>query len=275
MERKEILNDDVLEQIENFSLDSFKEDDKKDKERYEIDEKIQKRITTLAQRTRKEPWGNHRELKDDIPKIEFITHLCKKLANKDLKKGAALTILYLSVSRIGEILGNTFNDGSVWKGVRLGDIQFIEDKSGDYIQLKTIIEKLKINKNAGKDGQKYKLFFKYSYIPVDEMYKPLIEILWDYIEQEFKDEISPDTPLFEGLNYDSLWSYIQTNVGPYNFHIFRHWRTSHLAHYHNYKEVDLRNTIGWDKKSDMPTTYVHSSKDILINKMRKNFNFLG
>ena len=268
MERDEIINEEIIKTLDSVSLETLKEETKNEDilTNSEYD-----RISRLSNTERKIPWGNHNDLKSEIPRIEEVYSLCEKLAKKDLKKGACLVVLYLTGGRIGEIVGRDFDDKSHWNGIRLRDIEYHESQEGDFVTIKTIIEKSKVNRGIIKTGKPYKILFKTAIIPVSDLYKPFFEILWLYLEDK-KEESDLNQPVFPGVNYFNFYKYIKENIGGFGFHIFRHWRTTHLVQYHNFNEGELREYLGWDSKSSMPSVYTHSNKQIFLNKMRKTYN---
>lgn len=61
---------------------------------------------------------------------------------------------------------------------------------------------------------------------------------------------------------------IQKHVYP---HLFRHSRASQLAGL-GFTEMELRQIFGWEKDSDMPSTYVHLNNQTTTNKLKKLHN---
>lgn len=210
-------------------------------------------------------WKFHNALMGEHVSIPDIIEKCQKIADDNLARGAALAFIYLSGSRVCEILGKTFKDGTIWKGIRIKDIQQIRVKGQDFLKIRTLIEKHIDNKFIKTS---YKIRYKYAYVPVNELYAPFLEILEAYSDTIESNE--PDFPLFEAVKADTLYQATIRLIGT-NLHIFRHWRATHMVHYHNFTEPDLKRMFGWSKKSSLASNYTHTDDTYLMGKVATNF----
>jgi len=223
--------------------------------------------TRLAMRKRVAPWQNNHEFENENFTIEEVTKFITNVASYSIEESAALAIIYLTGSRVGEVIGNKFKDGTKWEGVRQKDIKVLDEPLGKVIKIRTMIEKHNDNQGANLKTF-YRFRYKNAYIPVVELYKDLIELL-----EKYSDTLNDDDPellLFPNVKYNGLrtrWHRFAIKCG---VHVLRHWRASHLVRYHGFSEADLRLYFGWSKTSDLPTRYTHNAATTLISKSRVN-----
>lgn len=223
--------------------------------------------TRQAMKRKVAPWQNNHEFENENFTIQEVTTFIKNVSTYSLAESAALTVLYLTGSRVREIIGNKFKDGTEWGGIRQKDIKVLEEPLGKVIKIRTIIEKHNDNQGANLKSF-YRIRYKNAYIPVIELYKDLIEILEAYSDT-LKDN-NPELLLFPNITYMGLrtrWYRLAVKCG---VHVIRHWRASHLVRYHGFSEADLRLYFGWSKTSDLPTRYTHNAATTLISKSRVN-----
>ena len=286
-----IIDDKVIEALDNLSLDDLKRDfEEEEKQQQQEEEKSFKKfkkkfitdslILKLTQKVMKEGervkgWTYHNELLEHVPTIEEIYQIIHLLKHKALKYAAALCIIYLAGARGGEVLKSVqkrfFNEqeakkyGRAYSPIRLKDIVYHEDIRGDYVTITTPIEKLKIN--ILKSQEEYKVKYKKCYIPVNKMYKPFLDVIFQYIDTI--ESSDPNYPLFYFME-DTLSRQLRRNVGKMSVHIFRHWRASHLVRYHGFKEGALRVYMGWTKTSPMAMRYTHFTEGDFLSLMRNS-----
>lgn len=209
------------------------------------------------------PWQYHKQLLNEVPDFDTTIEFIRQLASKKLYYGAIISIMYLSGSRVGEILGNVFEDGTVWEGIRWGDLDYNDKGEIPILKIRTITEKRLENKDILKRGIKYKFLWKTISIPQTDDYLPLIDIIIKYAETQ---EVKEDKLMFN-ISYNSIRKYIRENY-QISMHSIRHWRSTHLAQLHHLSESELRDVLGWEKNSAMPTNYVHASGKVITNKLK-------
>ena len=227
-----------------------------------------KTATKFAIRTRSRPWEKIAELLDEVPTLETLFDAFSQAARHDLQRSACLVVMYLTGSRIHEIIPTVFKDGSVWNGVRQRDFFVVENGDERYLKIRTVTQKRNENR---KDNPKYKgiyrKIFKYSYIPINEMYAPFLKIVEAYSNSiKSKDK---NFPIFHNLTYDRMYNFCKRFTFDSGLHIYRHWRTTHLATIHGFTEAELRAVLGWSKTSALPTRYTHINERSLMGKMNR------
>ncbi len=229
------------------------------------DEKVKESIEKAkvhANKYRGEPWALHNTLKDEeAPDIEEVIKLIQKIAETRLDYAAALSIIYLSASRVNEVLPCKLKTGELHPGILKKDIKLEEYEGNYFVLIRTRVEKLQdlwVKKHPESK-------IKRAYILADEKAKeyPLLEIIDEYIDKIEKD----DDPIFK-IKYDTLYKYFFRNHN-LNLHILRHWRNHHVGRYYNYTEADLIALNGWMKRSTMPSNYSKSGSKSLMEKALK------
>jgi len=280
---KRILSSEDLEKAKNLSLDELEQGkdyttasyfDEAHDYSYNHLGKLQK----FKNERSKGAWSNHKRAIEEVPTLEDVIGLIRNIAKKDLKKAACCAILYLTGARIGEILGRTFKDNTVWEGIKWGDITSTEKETKEIVRIRTICEKRADNKFIIERNRKYQFIIKvipiviynkpegYKYLPDEIDYEPLIDIIRKYMESlpQPKDE----DLIFPRLTIKGIGMYLNRHYR-LSLHAFRHWRATHLIYLHNLTEAELRKILGWEKDSNMPTNYTHIPLDILEEKLSK------
>jgi len=215
-----------------------------------------------ANKIRGNPWGIHNQLRDEeAPNIEEIVKLLKEIATKRLEYAAALSIIYLSASRVNEILPCTLKTGEKDLGILKKDIKLRIYEGRDILTIRTRVEKIR-DAWAKKHPESK---FKIAYILAEESSReyPILEIIDEYLDTIELDE----TPLFK-FQHNTLYKFLSRNYR-LNLHILRHWRNHHVGRYYNYTESDLIALNGWMKKSKMPSNYSKSGEKSLMEKAIK------
>jgi len=211
------------------------------------------------------PWGTHNELiNSEVISIEQFKKKVLSLKNK--KVAAALSILYLTGSRISEILrSKDKKTGEYLPGIKFKDIKI--SNNGQYVIITTKVEKIKNSSRAKKNPQlrKKKAFIKYD---KKDVYFPLFNILDEYMDSLPNDlKNNPETELFK-FSYQYFAKYLSNHLG-WNPHYIRHLRASHLAQNHNFNDTELRHFFGWIT-GEMPSRYTHINDEVVMNKLFTN-----
>jgi len=226
-----------------------------------LQESIDK-VKINANKFRGNPWAIHNILKDEeAPDIQEVIKILKKIAETRLDYAAALSIIYLSSSRVNEILPCTLKTGDKHPGMLKKDIKLREYEGRDFIIIRTRVEKIR-DLWAKRHPESR---FKTAYILAEEnaLEYPILEIIDEYL-----DRIEGDNePLFK-FQHNTLYKYFFRNH-KLNLHILRHWRNHHVGRYYNYTEADLIALNGWMKRSTMPSNYSKSGEKSLMEKAIK------
>lgn len=210
-------------------------------------------------------WERYKQLKEaDAPEAEkLVADICK-IANTNLKVAAAVSLLLLTGCRIQELLKYKWVWVKEQKDVEGKKIPLTYDK---YKKLKSVVG-VPISKPAMKlkdieaielNGKKWIVFktrvekyhdvsdnhYKYAWLLYDERgeyYHPLIKVVEEYIEANFKD-VSSETELFT-FSTDYLRQEIvkYLNLTP---HILRNYSAKYLVRRKGFKVQDLMKWFQW------------------------------
>lgn len=227
-------------------------------------------IKRVANVNRTNAWQIYKDLsKREAPDIEIIAETLVDFYKKHPLYGMYITCLYLTASRAKELIPHTLPDGTIFAGLKIGDISIRNYEGVDILTITTLIEKHGINYGKKYDeGERYTKEFKKMYINTTrDIYKPFIKIIDDFLERFHniytKEDLlkKGDVVLFENIvNFKCPANYF-SNVTkkrfgiPWRLHILRDYRVQSLIRYDNCTDSDLLLMIGWSPKSNMVRKY--------------------
>jgi integrase len=242
----------------------------------ELFEPTERKIVTQRLISR-QPWSDYNEIrgKSNIT-IKEITDRITDVASLDQEVGAFFAILYLTGSRIKEILRYKYK-GLYWKlippvikpGLKLKNIEEIKEEDGNtWVYFTTRNEKQNskkgdklISKNGIDLEERYKILLKDNIKTVKLLFEkecpdyPLLKLASMYItELNLK---SDEDEIFGNLKYKKVFKFCKKII-KVNPHALRHLRMEHLRIIYHMDIADLKEFGGW-KNFDMPLRYSKSN----------------
>jgi integrase len=210
------------------------------------------------------PWGFNKAMTSEVPGFIEVSEFIREIARRRLELGAVCAISYLAGTRISELLGRKFGDGTSWAGIRWRDI--IYDDSGELpvLKIRTICEKRNENWDIVKTKKTYQFIFKTMPIPHTADYLPILDVFYKFAEDK---EQELDEPIFKGITDDMVRAFLNSHY-QVGCHCFRDWRVTHAASFHHMNESELRTLFGWNDRSNMPSKYSHASAGIIASKLK-------
>lgn len=266
---REIITSEDLEEVERVSLNEIikgRFDPVKEEEKFGAFNKLLNYKFSKEERAHNRPWSNHNKVTIAMPYLGEVSEWITLMAKKRLKYATICAVLYLTASRVSEVLGRKFKDGTVYEGIRWRDLVENIDESGmEWIHIRTIVEKRNENWNIVERGSKYKFILKLMKIPINKEYLGILDVIKQYADKY--PNRNPEDLVFPKVHSRTFARYLNRNWG-LSCHSLRHFRCSHLVNYHGLTESELREKIQWDKKSLMPMTYIHVDEQIIDSKMK-------
>lgn len=193
-----------------------------------------------------------------------------------MQKLAALSILYLTAARVGEVIGHLKNERM--QGIRMMDLKVKENpKTSGILIIVVHTEKTLENKKRLENGKTYELQPRSILIPyeigneridvaIQGMLK-FIEEYYDYLEKQKK----PKTyPMFQSLSYLNFRDFLKRWIPKedlFSFHNLRSWRNTSLSVTFGFTEQMLRRWNGWAKNSSMPLIYSQENDKMMMDKL--------
>jgi integrase len=201
-----------------------------------------------------------------------------KLKAKDIRNSALLAMLFLTGSRIEEIVGVPAFEFKNNKFTIIKDKFEIEPVKRKQVSISTIkvdnadvdifcvkglpVLKRRESKTINKDT--------YTLVRASIQRNVVVPLKIEqdfvfFIDRYLKRVTNPEGYLFK-MRASNAYKIVYRYFGKKYCHIFRHWRASDLSHTYNFNSVQMQHFFGWSS-STMADRYIHLNDTDLIKSM--------